>query len=91
VVLAIAYVILANYGYGPLPVHILGKAATFSLLYAFPLLVLAHIWHSASNYILPLAWAFALWGVALYWWAGGVYLIQVIGLIRLHNSARLKR
>jgi cardiolipin synthase len=91
VVLAIAYVVLANFGYGPLPVHILGKAATFSLLYAFPLLVLARVWHSAANYILPLAWAFALWGVALYWWAGAVYLIQVFGLVRTHKSARLNR
>jgi len=91
VVLAIAYVILANFGYGPLPVHILGKAATFSLLYAFPLLVLARVFHAASDYILPLAWAFALWGVALYWWAGAVYLIQVFGLVRTHKSARLNR
>ncbi len=91
VVLAIAYVALANIGYGPLPVHILGKAATFSLLYAFPLLVLAHIWPTASDYILPLAWAFALWGVALYWWAGVVYLIQVFGLFSARNSARLNR
>jgi cardiolipin synthase len=91
VVLAIAYVVLANFGYGPLPVHILGKAATFSLLYAFPLLVLARVLHSAANYILPLAWAFALWGVALYWWAGAVYLIQVFGLVRTHKSARLNR
>ncbi len=31
---------LRRHGYGPLPVHYLGKAATFNLLYAFPLLLL---------------------------------------------------
>jgi len=32
----------AETGYGPaLPVHYLGKAATFNLLYAFPFLLLA--------------------------------------------------
>ena len=30
---------LRRHGYGPLPVHFLGKAATFNLLYAFPLLL----------------------------------------------------
>jgi cardiolipin synthase len=91
VVLAVAYVVLANIGYGPLPVHILGKAATFSLLYAFPLLMLAHVWQDAANVILPIAWAFAIWGVGLYWWAGGVYLIQVTELFRLQKSAKVNR
>ncbi|MEN9753260.1 MAG: hypothetical protein RL670_951 [Actinomycetota bacterium] len=91
VVLAIAYVLLANIGYGPLPVHILGKAATFALLYAFPLLTLANIWDGAAEIILPIGWAFAIWGVGLYWWAGGVYLIQVTQLFRLEKSAKVKR
>ena len=32
--------LLRTRGYSPLPVHFLGKAATFNLLYAFPLLLL---------------------------------------------------
>ena len=40
VMLLIVYPILATHGYGPLPVHFLGKAGTFSLLYALPLLLL---------------------------------------------------
>ena len=43
VLLAFTVPVLARHGYGPLPVHFLGKAATFSLLYAFPLLLLAEI------------------------------------------------
>ena len=42
--LLIVGVILANHGYGPLPVHHLGKMGTFALLTAMPLLVL---WTSA--------------------------------------------
>ena len=80
--LAVSYVILANFGYGPLPVHYLGKAATFALLYAFPLLLMAKIFTAATWLLLPLAWAFALWGVGLYWWAGFVYLRQVREVVR---------
>jgi hypothetical protein len=32
--------------------------------------------------LLPLAWAFALWGVVLYWWSGFVYLWHLILLWR---------
>lgn len=76
-VLAVAYPILATYGYGPLPVHYLGKTGTFALLYAFPLLLMAYIWHPIAFILEPLAWAFALWGVGLYWWGAFVYLRQL--------------
>ncbi|MGA1201113.1 MAG: CDP-alcohol phosphatidyltransferase family protein, partial [Aquiluna sp.] len=56
VLLLIGYPISASHGYGPLPVHFLGKAATFALLYALPLLLLADVWPSAEAVILPLAW-----------------------------------
>lgn len=79
--LAIAYPVLATHGYGPLPVHFLGKAGTFALLYAFPLLLLADIFASTEHIILPIAWGFAFWGVGLYWWAGIVYIRQVINLV----------
>jgi len=26
-------------------------------------------------------WAFAVWGTALYWWSGGLYLIQARRLL----------
>lgn len=80
--LAVAYVVLANVGYGPLPVHYLGKTATFALLYSFPLLLMAKIWVEASPVLMPFAWAFALWGVGLYWWAGLVYMRQVRQVVK---------
>ena len=81
VMLALMYPVLASHGYGPLPVHFLGKAGTFALLYAFPLLLLADIFQAIQHIILPIAWGFAFWGIGLYWWAGVVYLRQVIDLV----------
>jgi cardiolipin synthase len=65
-----------------LPVHYLGKASTFALLYSFPLLMMGKIFTEAAFIITPIAWAFALWGVALYWWSGFVYLWHLVLLIR---------
>ena len=81
VVLTVALGVLRRYGYGPLPVHYLGKAATFNLLYAFPFLLLAARSGSVASAVRPLAWAFTLWGTALYLWAGGLYLIHTWQLV----------
>jgi cardiolipin synthase len=75
---------MAARGFGPLPVHRLGKAGTFALLYAFPLLLIGHALPAAAFVILPAAWAFALWGGFLYWWAGVIYLRQVAQVVKIH-------
>ncbi|MFM1785471.1 MAG: hypothetical protein RLZZ108_495 [Actinomycetota bacterium] len=81
---------LAAKGYGPLPVHFLGKAGTFCLLYAFPLLLIAKVFDPVSWMILPVAWAFALWGVGLYWWSAFLYYQQVLTVIKASaNATRL--
>lgn len=71
--------ILRRHGYGPLPVHFLGKAATFNLLYAFPMLLAAlpDRDDGLSTVFRPLGWAFATWGSLLYVWAGILYVVQV--------------
>jgi len=76
---------LRKLGYGPaLPVHYLGKAATFNLLYAFPFLLLSDGSGPDLTATQTLAsvfgWAFAIWGSALYWWAGVLYVMQVRSL-----------
>jgi cardiolipin synthase len=73
---------LRSAGYAPPAVHYLGKAATFCLLYAFPLLLLGTYHGTAADIARPLAWAFTIWGTALYVWSGIVYLHQIAGLIR---------
>lgn len=75
-VLATTLPALRKRGMTGLPVHYLGKAATFNLLYAFPLLLLGSHAGTLSAIAKPIAWAFTLWGTGLYLWAGGLYLIQ---------------
>ncbi|MBW1603265.1 CDP-alcohol phosphatidyltransferase family protein [Streptomyces sp. JJ66] len=69
--------LLDRRGFAPPQVNFLGKAATFNLMYAFPLLLLS----DGSGWLASLAaifgWAFAGWGTALYWWAGALYVVQV--------------
>jgi cardiolipin synthase (CMP-forming) len=81
-VLALMLPLLRRSGYGPPTVHYLGKAATFCLLYAFPLLLLGTYHGVAADIARPIAWAFTVWGTALYLWAGAVYAWQAVGLIR---------
>lgn len=82
ILMLISLPFLTSLGYGTLPVHFLGKASTFALLYSFPLLLMGKIFVEAQFILLPLAWAFALWGVFLYWWSGFVYLWHLILLWR---------
>jgi cardiolipin synthase len=85
--LLIVGVILANHGYGPLPVHHLGKMGTFALLTAMPLLVLGAAFPDIGGVTDPIAWAAALWGVFLYWWAGVLYALEAGRLIRIPRDA----
>ncbi|WP_353648108.1 CDP-alcohol phosphatidyltransferase family protein [Nakamurella sp. A5-74] len=82
VVLGLAIPVLRRHGYPPLPVHYLGKAATFCLLYAFPLLLLAQGEALIQRIAEPFGLAFTVWGMGLYLWAGALYLRQVIWVIR---------
>ncbi|MCU1471074.1 MAG: CDP-diacylglycerol--glycerol-3-phosphate 3-phosphatidyltransferase [Glaciihabitans sp.] len=81
--LAAVGIILANHGYGPLPVHHLGKVATFSLLYALPILMLGEAFREISWITNPIGWAFALWGAFLYWWAGVIYIAETARVVRI--------
>ena len=73
---------LRTRGYSALPVHFLGKAATFNLLYAFPLLLLGDGTGTVATLADVFGWAFAWWGIGLYWWAGILYAYQVARLLR---------
>ncbi len=73
---------LRTRGYSALPVHFLGKAATFNLLYAFPLLLLGDGTGMVASLADVFGWAFAIWGIGLYWWAGVLYAYQVYKLMQ---------
>ncbi|MGZ8718918.1 MAG: CDP-alcohol phosphatidyltransferase family protein [Aeromicrobium sp.] len=72
---------LRTRGYSSLPVHFLGKTATASLLYAFPLLLLGDAEGTVADLANVFGWAFTIWGVGLYWWAGILYAFQVRRLL----------
>ena len=73
---------------GPLPVHFVGKAGTFALLYALPMLLLARWpgWLGAAADVA--GWAMAIWGIALYWLAAAVYLRQAVTELRRGSRER---
>jgi cardiolipin synthase len=74
--------VLRRYGYGPPPVHYVGKTATFLLLAAFPILLLAAAVPGAATAAGAIGWALAWWGLALYWVAGAMYVVQASRLVR---------
>jgi cardiolipin synthase len=80
--------LLRTRGYSSLPVHFLGKAATFNLLYAFPLLLLGEGDGLVARLAEVFGWAFAFWGVGLYWWAGVLYAWQVRKLLATTEPRR---
>jgi cardiolipin synthase len=85
-VLAVVLAVLKRRGITGLPVHFLGKAATFCLLIGFPLLLLGAAATgtgvSVADVSRAVGWAFAIWGTALYWWAGVLYLVQARQILR---------
>ena len=82
VMLLVLGIVLANHGYGPLPVHHLGKIATFALLVALPVLMLGEAFPEISWASQPVGWAVALWGAFLYWWAGILYVRETARVVR---------
>ncbi|HEX7354814.1 MAG TPA: CDP-alcohol phosphatidyltransferase family protein [Mycobacteriales bacterium] len=82
VIASLVPVLHRRLGVVALPVHFLGKAATFNLLYAFPLLLLGSGHGEPSTIARPIGWAFAVWGSVLYWWAGALYVEQARRLTR---------
>ncbi|WP_250035070.1 CDP-alcohol phosphatidyltransferase family protein [Paractinoplanes maris] len=86
-VLAIALVVLRRNGYGPPPVHYVGKTGTFVLLAAFPVILLARAVPSIDSWAGPLGWGLAWWALGLYWAAGVLYLLQTGQLLRARRAA----
>lgn len=86
--MAVVQLIARRHGLTALPVHFIGKAATFNLLYAFPLLLLGDGDSTAAAIARPIGWGFAWWGTGLYWVAGILYAVQLRRWVTAHAGDR---
>ena len=82
VALALFGVLRRRTDYDALQVSFVGKAATLCLMYAFPLLFLGAHGGITAEVVRVIGWAFAVWGVALYWWAALLYLSEIRDLVK---------
>jgi CDP-diacylglycerol--glycerol-3-phosphate 3-phosphatidyltransferase len=82
VLLAVELPVLRSRGFSALPVIYLGKAATFALMSAFPLILLGQ-WHALwSRVVLAFGWAFLIWGLYMYLWSFVLYVTQMVLVVR---------
>jgi cardiolipin synthase len=86
VVMTMLLIYLKRYGITGLPVHFAGKAATMNLLYALPLILLGTFSGTVGQVAHVFGWAFLLWGIAMYWYAGFLYFRQVFAMRRSINA-----
>ncbi|KLO25363.1 CDP-diacylglycerol--glycerol-3-phosphate 3-phosphatidyltransferase [Mycolicibacter heraklionensis] len=73
---------LRSRGLVALPVTYIGKAGTFALMSAFPLILLGQWDTLVSRVVLSAGWGFLIWGLGMYLWAFVLYLIQVTMVVR---------
>jgi cardiolipin synthase len=82
VLLAATLPVLRGRGITALPVSYVGKAATFSLMVGFPLVLLGQ-WDALwSRVIGACGWGFVIWGIGMYLWSAVLYLLQVRLVVR---------
>ena len=69
-----------------LKVNFMGKAATFNLLYALPLLFLSSITSDYADAAFIFGWGFAMWGIILYFLTGVRYFQLAVKSIRFPSK-----
>ena len=88
-ILFIMLIPLKRHGFNGLPVHFVGKVATFALLIAFPLILVGAGINPVAGVCQVLGWAFAIWGTYLYWWSAVLYLGQARRILRGERAGDL--
>ncbi|MFD4367427.1 CDP-alcohol phosphatidyltransferase family protein [Rhodococcus sp. NPDC058521] len=81
-ILALSLVVYRRRGLPPPEVIYLGKAATFLLMFALPLILAAQGDWGFANVARPLGFAFLVWGTVLYVWTGVIYLGKAFAVMR---------
>ena len=90
--MAVQVLWLAQYGYGPLPVHFVGKTGTALLMMSIVALTVADLSDGPMFHLLHLAaLATGIWGVAMYWLAGYIYFRQGITVLKQELPHRERR
>jgi cardiolipin synthase (CMP-forming) len=79
---AVCIWLLRRAGYAPPEVTYIGKAATFNLMYAMPLLLVAQGGSDFAAIARPFAYAFVVWGGMLFVWSGVLYVVQTRTALR---------
>jgi cardiolipin synthase len=86
VLMSMILLYLKQFGISGVPVHFVGKAATMNLLYALPLILLGTFSGLVGQLAHVFGWAFLIWGITMYWYAGALYFGQVIEIRRERNA-----
>ncbi|MGQ0837767.1 CDP-alcohol phosphatidyltransferase family protein [Actinokineospora sp.] len=79
---AVCIAVLRRGGFAPPEVTYIGKAATFNLMYSFPLLLLGQGASTAATAARPIAYGLAIWGGLLFLWSGLLYVVQTRAALR---------
>ena len=85
--MSLLLVYLKRFGVTGVPVHFVGKAATMNLLYALPLILLGTFSGLVGQLAYIFGWAFLIWGITMYWYAGLLYFRQVIEMKRESHAS----
>ncbi|MEU4427476.1 CDP-alcohol phosphatidyltransferase family protein [Actinoplanes sp. NPDC024001] len=86
VFLGVVLLVLRRHGFGPPPVHYVGKTGTFVLLAAFPVILLAKAVPSIAWWASPVGWGLAWWALGLYWAAAALYVMQAVRMLRADRA-----
>jgi cardiolipin synthase len=86
VLMSMLLLYLKRFGITGVPVHFVGKAATMNLLYALPLVLMGTFSGLVGQLAHVFGWAFLIWGITMYWYAGALYFRQVFEMRRVQNA-----
>jgi cardiolipin synthase len=82
VVMLFVMLTLGSRGFRVLPVNFIGKAGTAAIYCSIPILLVSFYFQQLQDLFWVIGWAAALWGVALYWIAGVIYILSAWKTLR---------
>ncbi len=83
--LALTLPIYRRRGLPPPEVVYLGKAATFLLMFALPLILAGHGDWAIGPFTHAFGFAFLIWGTVLYVWTAAIYVLKAVDVARTHE------